>query len=1309
MNALPTGKSNSSKALILHNAVRGHNAVQGSLYDGHVWTEGSTVKLRKQGESGFHKSDTLFVDMPNPTEGQPSLAAGLKGFTKCKCMGVMICNNDKCVHLQHYGTKSETYARQGKHLICKGEDNLGCKLPMTCVGECGTVQKYRITLVHGSDNTQKKTAIVYNGKHSEVCEAHCAGKCKDFKTEELGDSNTITERVKQGVAELTMSVIETARGAHKTATQHGEKGRMLLQNTGLKHMKQNTNKKDLNNMTVEQATQYLKSSTGMVVVPYHTALGSLSVGPTATVIIQGCCRTAADWQLCGNREEYKYSCVNLMLAGCDDKRVRDLMDEETVEKMKVPVSYDVQHPNKVSGHFTLGYFAYVPGFRMMVNLANVMIPATDGYNGHNAKMGDTTQGNSNAKLALDLALRMHLKCAFPEEDWNNFSYTAQGARVADEGNAGIQGQRSTDGDKDVAEASCQFHFLQAVDRIKKDFSKNENFKMFSNMAIGMMNEELQEVFWGLFDECMRMLADMRNEDKGVTAACGFLRWHFSNKERRDRVVTAFKPLGSSKSSVAEIGHAQVQRLGRKGITLVQALIMDSGHMERQSSDINNLMTKNEVVRRRRGHDEYTDKIRKAVEAGNVQRRVSNFSAVGQLRMKNIYGGNWQNELDSDVNKDAGIISVCKEVTPVLFGGNLKSAMDSAVDNDGLRMQLKEKETGEDTEIISVCKQVTPVKGMVVGCRRSPRLAAEYLRSPGEEAELCRQNHAKMDVGSAEIRKKMEQYGFGNNVGKEVDAIGTIVIDERLLSVTQGNEGFGELEMVDTHRFDKNTLDIKAQSKEIYSNQPSGAQRKINGIRYSRVDDNGRLCYLLDVCGGTDIWADEKIVDPKDIDDYDQRIAHDLVQRNKDVSTEDRETKRYRTRMIDKSSVRAVARFRQPCGKKNDSKNIGRIKHSLKADNVVVMSCRGDANTIMEDGQVVAEVLFVWTNDANPSLYEKFEQVTLHIGYEPECFCGVNHAERPCVHLLGFFMRKCNISDEDPIMYQVALVTEELKKLKEVLVTSNALQIDACGTRRMNDLIRKEHMLVLRGSETRSIGNENNGRQEAIGANLKELQKSIKDKLYKSGKPITSSIATSKQAHKALTPVAKALRTVIDMGGEAAVMAKMMCASPCQVMIESPKVMQNSKKRKVLENGEPATESKRRKKVDIMKPPPNLPDLPPGEARIYRSWSVTRKCFGSDCYKQILKGEWFVCLPMRNNHAISRGSSKVQMYGFCLKDGGACLDKPDVWVGRGMKTQSISIVQCLPVHIHGKQSCNAECLEELGRKLYKRPKPYLVMK
>jgi hypothetical protein len=95
---------------------------------------------------------------------------------------------------------------------------------------------------------------------------------------------------------------------------------------------------------------------------------------------------------------------------------------------------------------------------------------------------------------------------------------------------------------DVAEASCQFHFIQAVDGITKDFSSNENFKIFSNMAIGMMNEELQEVFWGLFDECMRMLANMRNEDKGVTAACGFLRWHFLNKGRRERVVTAFKPL-----------------------------------------------------------------------------------------------------------------------------------------------------------------------------------------------------------------------------------------------------------------------------------------------------------------------------------------------------------------------------------------------------------------------------------------------------------------------------------------------------------------------------------------------------------------------------------------------------------------------------------------------------------------------------------------------------------------------------------------------------------------------------------------------
>ena len=604
VNTLRIGESNSARPQILNNVVKGH--LQGSLYDGRVWTEGTTVKVRKEG-GGHYSSDTILVDMPNPTEGQPSIAAGLKGFTKCECIGVVTCTNSDCNHLKHYGKQSEIYERRDKKLICKGQDNMGCGFPMTTTGPCGTVTKYRLNLVYGSDNYKRKTAIVYHGQHSDACEEHCKQKCEEqIKQEALGDTNTLTSRVAAGVDQLCMSVVEVAKGSYKTAKEHGDKGKLLLRNIGTKQMKGSSHKKQFSSMKVEEVAHNLRTSTGLIIVPYHKPIGSLCVGPNGTVIMEGCCRTAADWELARNSETFQYSCVNLMLAGCDDMRVTDLMDPALVKAMIVPVSYDVQHPNKVSGHFSLGYFSYVPTFRMMVNFANVMIPAIDGYNGLKATLGDTTEGNSNAKLALDLALRIHLSCAYPEHDWSDFSYSPQGTRVADEGNAGIQGQRSNDGDKDVQEATCELHFGQQIQRMSKEFKSTEVFAAFRRLAMGMVNESVVEVFWGLYAECQIMLQDLRNEDAAVAVCCRFLKWHFSNKERRERLVKAFKPMNASRSSMAEVGHAQQQKLGRKGINLTKAVLVDTAHMQRQSNDIYELMVNKNVVRRKRGPDEYRD-------------------------------------------------------------------------------------------------------------------------------------------------------------------------------------------------------------------------------------------------------------------------------------------------------------------------------------------------------------------------------------------------------------------------------------------------------------------------------------------------------------------------------------------------------------------------------------------------------------------------------------------------------------------------------------------------------------------------------
>jgi hypothetical protein len=407
-------------------------------------------------------------------------------------------------------------------------------------------------------------------------------------------------------------------------------------------------------------------------------------------------------------------------------------------------------------------------------------------------------------------------------------------------------------------------------------------------------------------------------------------------------------------------------------------------------------------------------------------------------------------------------------------------------------------------------------------------------------------------------------------------------------------------------------------------------------------------------------------------------------------------------------------LRQAC-QKGDLKNLGRIKHSLTAENVVIISCRGDEQTIMEDGQIEAEVLFVWTDNDNPSLYQKFEKMTLHIGYEPRCFCGANCAERLCVHILGFFMQKCGMDSDDPLMYQVALLTRELKLLIDMLMTSNGLQVDMRGNERIKDLIQKEHSMIQKGAETRSSQHGSNRAEEAIGANLKHLQESIKDKQKRQrGKSTKINKIGKKTQGQAVSPAAAILKSVIARGGAGADLAPTMSISPCRVIIESPKSLEQwdaatsgSKRAGSLQ---PRSLQKRGKREpNLFKSPGNLDEMPLGEARIYRNWSVDRKCFGHKCYAKIGKGEWFVCVPMLNHYAATNyGSGKASRYGFCLKSGGKCLDRVDVSLGRAMKASGTHIAKRLPVHIHGEQSCDADCLEELGRMVPNRPPPYLAM-
>jgi hypothetical protein len=1357
-----------AKAYILQNDLRG-----GSLSDGFTWGNSATVKVRKTGGGGkstFYKHDEMFVDIPNPEIGEKSVAAGLTGFSKSKCQGVLICENKDCTHLKHFERKSVDCERQGNFLVCKGRDGLGCKSVMSQKFEC-FVTKYRLGLVTGiekcSQNTQ--TAIVYHGEHSAECKAHSEVQCSQLLelVVEHGSSN-VRERMSAGINHLCRAVVSSLHGASSQAVEHAEKGKMLVQNTAKNQMNASNYKKEIKNLRVEEVAKWLKSSSGMLIVPYHNPLGGLSLGPNATVLMQGCCRTPEEYVTVANNPQYKFCCANIMLASCDNQQVRALMDAELIEMMQVPVSFDVQHPNKVSGHFTMGYFSYVPSFRMMVNYANVMIPAIDSYNGLQARVGDNTLGNTHAKLALDFALRRHLECAFPGHDWSQFSYRPNGARVADEGHAGIQGQRSNDGDNDVAEASCEFHFKQQLDRLGKEFKFRENAWKFKQKTTAMVNEEFAQVFWGLYFECVTWLCseEMRTEGEVVISCVDFLRWHFSTGERRERVVKAFKSLLASKSSVAEIGHAQQQRLGRLGITLAETVIVDAAHFERQASDISKLIDEGIVVRRKRGLDEYGDNKRKSIEAGRLQRKFKSYSAVSDLPMLNMYretdvvntglreNTGIENEMFQNVfNEGVGRIQE-KENSELILGCNITVA-DEQNDFDEERSPRGKKysnasacnsadrwgepspptPTAHEGQDIPVCKFMLCSKcsNAVLKERMHYHRCQSKSALQSKWVEIQKQNNmvvlphvvlpvfVEQEPMSAEDCEKAAEQHEQRVAGREVE---TAILSTQVDATrAQGNAldvyvPQEDLVLVATHRHDRSIMDTEARTKVIFSTQPNKLQKKINGIRYGTVNAaTGKDCVFIDVCGGRNIWAEEKHVDPKDIEHWQQMLSYDEVQRSVGISVINRE-KRYRTKSVGNNTAESNVRYRNGPVTHTDNSNLGRVKHCV-VDDIVVVSSRGQADTILSDGQITMEVLFVSSGEHSAS--DKFQVQSMRIGYEPACYCGANCDERPCFHLLAFFILKCKMDPMDPLMWQVGLIQKELEQLALILHETNAVQPDGGAKLRLQSMIQQEGLMIAKGAYQRTITGDT--REEANGARLLELKRTLTDgklsdklkgkRTAKLKQQIAARINTP--APMLCSPSAKMLQSILHRGGPGAEKAGLI--SPTHVSIESPKDVMElmNKTKRSSQSQEHKKTQKRRKKgevdVYLAKAPQGLNNLPAGQARIYMNWTE-RKCYGRKCYHKILRGEWFVLLPMRSHFAegLGKPSSKLAMYGFCLHSHGACLKSVDIPVAQHMKKLKFHIVDCLPVYIHGAQQLKMwedSMLDDIKAMLPTMQSPYLV--
>ena len=314
-----------------------------------------------------------------------------------------------------------------------------------------------------------------------------------------------------------------------------------------------------------------------------------------------------------------------------------------------------------------------------------MIRAKDHDKGVSAKVGDDTQGNVDAKKALDFALMGHLKVAYPGTDWSDFVWRPRSARVGDEGQAGWLGVESTDGDVPVPQAGCEQHWRKQMTAIADMFGEKESRDKWKQLQEAALSSLAEDDFWHHYYEILFFLT-AQSEAYAVEKACGFSIFYWGDKTRRERLVHAWRPPSSGKCQIAEIGHSQQQACGRKKISLHECLLHDACHFARQSAEI---LQKLEGTSKRRARG-LNDSQQFALEASRLQQRQTLVeNSMSRTLGLQVTGGVHMSE---DVATKEGLV-------PIATHRFDKEMMDSPSDRTRVRYSSSKPNTQRITGIL----------------------------------------------------------------------------------------------------------------------------------------------------------------------------------------------------------------------------------------------------------------------------------------------------------------------------------------------------------------------------------------------------------------------------------------------------------------------------------------------------------------------------------------------------------------------------------------------------------------------------------
>ena len=398
----------------------------------------------------------------------------------------------------------------------------------------------------------------------------------------------------------------------------------LAQQLATKHSR-NPYERQLDRMSVDELSTMLFQKLDTTIIAYHNSYQTMP-GWKGTVLIEGICRTQDHMDKLSKHVDWNFNQVHTLLAMCDNQAVLELLDSGLVQRMQdLYYHFDSEHPDVVKGKYSHNSCTYDPKSQSMIKLCCCIGES------------ETAVDLISARDAMDVALRTHLSLLCPKKDWRNFRFNPRRGVCADEGYAGQYAYAPEPGDA-TSLTGCQMHFTMDKERRKTSLGKviGHQFSahadaLFLEAAIPVVFAQAYVAFLGWMQSC-EMPPESR---KSIGEFLGF--WMYPPRCRR--VATAYQCAFGPKAQIAEIMHAQTQCLGRKGLTLVQAVFFDSQYCMSQTADRAKNMVdgtlKPRSIGNKAGNGADATALKEAARSRNRQQQAITHYPRGQAAAKQV--------------------------------------------------------------------------------------------------------------------------------------------------------------------------------------------------------------------------------------------------------------------------------------------------------------------------------------------------------------------------------------------------------------------------------------------------------------------------------------------------------------------------------------------------------------------------------------------------------------------------------------------------------------------------------------------------